>query len=175
MSWIDDEGRIHRDNSPSQVSSPPPPRQIFSIPLRKTVYCSERSYIIAGILAIEFGYLGVHNFYMKYYKKGIIQLSVSLGITLLVNYLQWFSLIIITGMWLWGIIEGILILSGKIYTDGEGYGFWHNWLQYEETADFIKPRSYPHMKAWIITAVITLIYLTTIVLPLILEFVNVIK
>ena len=63
--------------------------------------------MVAGLLGIFLGGFGVHNFYLGYTKKAVIQIIVTLvtcGI----------------GSW-WGFIEGILILCGKtITTDAEG-------------------------------------------------------
>lgn len=62
--------------------------------------------IVAGLLGIFLGGFGVHNFYLGYTKRAVIQIVVSLvtcGI----------------GAW-WGIIEGIMILIGKIDTDADG-------------------------------------------------------
>lgn len=61
----------------------------------------------AGLLGIFLGGWGIHNFYLGYTKKAVIQIIVTLvtcGI----------------GSW-WGLIEGILILCGKtITTDAQG-------------------------------------------------------
>lgn len=63
--------------------------------------------MVAGLLGIFLGGIGVHNFYLGYTKKAIIQIVVTLVTCGL-------------GGW-WGIIEGILILCGKtITTDAEG-------------------------------------------------------
>lgn len=65
-----------------------------------------KSKMVAGLLGIFLGGLGIHNFYLGFTTKGIIQIIVSLvtcGI----------------GAW-WGIIEGILILCGNINVDANG-------------------------------------------------------
>lgn len=70
---------------------------------------STRSKVAAGIFAILLGTLGVHNFYLGYTGKGVAQLLITLlscGIGAS-----------ITGIW--ALIEGILILCGKI-DDAEG-------------------------------------------------------
>jgi hypothetical protein len=62
--------------------------------------------MVAGILGILLGYLGAHSFYLGNTKKGIIQLVVS---------------VVTCGLGgLWGLIEGIQILTGSIQTDAYG-------------------------------------------------------
>ena len=65
-----------------------------------------KSKIAAGLLGIFLGGWGVHSFYLGNIKKGFIQLVVSLVTCGLGSF--------------WGIIEGILILCGKINTDYYG-------------------------------------------------------
>lgn len=65
-----------------------------------------KSKMAAGLLGIFLGGWGVHNFYLGYTTKGIIQIVLTLcscGIGSL-----------------WGFIEGILILCGNISTDADG-------------------------------------------------------
>ncbi len=62
----------------------------------------QKSKMVAGLLGIFLGSIGIHNFYLGYTKRAIIQIVVTLvtcGI----------------GAW-WGLIEGILILCGKYVT-----------------------------------------------------------
>ena len=72
-----------------------------------------KSKIGAGLLAIFLGYLGVHNFYLGYTSKGIAQLLLTL--------VGWIA----CGLGpvaasIWGLIEGILILTGSINKDANG-------------------------------------------------------
>ena len=69
-----------------------------------------KSKITAGILGIFLGCYGVHNFYLGYNGKAIAQLLITL-ISLFL--LSWVSAI-------WGLIEGILILTGNIKKDASG-------------------------------------------------------
>ncbi len=63
--------------------------------------------MVAGLLGIFLGGWGVHNFYLGYTKKAVIQLIVTLVTCGLGS--------------LWGFIEGILILCGNtITTDAQG-------------------------------------------------------
>ena len=69
-----------------------------------------KSKIIAVILALVFGVLGVHNFYLGYFGKAIAQLMLT------VLSCGLFS--VISGIW--AFIEALMILSGSITTDGLG-------------------------------------------------------
>lgn len=69
-----------------------------------------KSKIAGGLLGIFLGGLGVHNFYLGYTGKAVAQLLISL---LSCGFLSWVSAI-------WGLIEGILILTGSISVDGNG-------------------------------------------------------
>lgn len=65
----------------------------------------QKSKLAAGLLGIFLGGLGVHNFYLGYTGKAIAQILLSLcfGIGAI-----------------WGLIEGILILTGSINKDAKG-------------------------------------------------------
>ena len=69
-----------------------------------------KSKIAAGILGILLGCFGVHNFYLGYTSKAIAQL--------LITILSCFILSPISAIW--GLIEGILILTGSIDQDATG-------------------------------------------------------
>lgn len=69
-----------------------------------------KSKIAAGLLGIFLGYLGIHNFYLGYTGKAIAQLLISL---LSCGTLAFASAI-------WGLIEGILILTGSMNVDADG-------------------------------------------------------
>ena len=66
--------------------------------------------IAAGLLGIFLGSFGVHNFYLGYTGKAIAQLLITL---LTCGFGAFISSI-------WGLIEGILILTGSINVDGNG-------------------------------------------------------
>jgi len=94
--------------------------------VQNTSYTSDKSRIVAGLLGILLGGLGIHNFYLGYTSKGIIQLVLTI-----VGYFFWFgfysSFSIFYFGWfffgiagLWGFIEGILILVGQMNTDANG-------------------------------------------------------
>ncbi len=69
-----------------------------------------KSKIAAGLLGIFLGCFGVHNFYLGYTGKAIGQLLITI---LTCGILSPISAI-------WGLIEGILILTGSINTDAQG-------------------------------------------------------
>lgn len=69
-----------------------------------------KSKIAAGLLGIFLGSLGIHNFYLGYVGKGIAQLLMTV---LTCGFLSPVSAI-------WGLIEGIFILSGDIDKDENG-------------------------------------------------------
>lgn len=73
-----------------------------------------KSRIVAGLLGIFLGALGLHNFYLGYTSRGLTQILVSIigGI---------FSCGIATvAVSIWGLVEGIQILCNKINTDADG-------------------------------------------------------
>ena len=65
----------------------------------------QKSKMTAGLLGIFLGGLGIHNFYLGYTGKAIAQICLSLcfGIGAI-----------------WGLIEGIMILTGSIDKDAKG-------------------------------------------------------
>lgn len=69
-----------------------------------------KSRLCAGLLGIFLGGFGVHNFYLGYTTKAVIQLV----ITLVTCGFGAF----VSGVW--GLIEGIMILTGSIKVDGKG-------------------------------------------------------
>lgn len=78
------------------------------------VYGAEyKSKIVAALLGIFLGGLGIHRFYLGYTGIGVVQLVLGLagvvtcGATSIVSAL-------------WGLIEGILILTGSINRDAQG-------------------------------------------------------
>ena len=69
----------------------------------KATLVSSRKKIVAGLLAIFLGTLGIHNFYLGFKGKAIAQL--------LISVLSFGFLSIITGIW--ALVEGTLILCSK--------------------------------------------------------------
>jgi TM2 domain-containing membrane protein YozV len=82
---------------------PPPPPYGYYNP-------EQKSKLAAGLLGIFLGTLGIHNFYLGYTGKAVAQLLITvltLGIGSIVT-------------WVWGLVEGIMILTGSIAVDGKG-------------------------------------------------------
>lgn len=73
----------------------------------------QKSKLVAGLLGIFLGCLGIHRFYLGYNGLAIVQLILGLlgivtcGITSAASGI-------------WGLIEGILILTGSINRDAQG-------------------------------------------------------
>lgn len=82
--------------------------------INNTTYVSKssegKSRIAAGILGILLGSLGVHNFYLGYTGKGVAQLLLTI---LSCGFLSFVS-------YIWGLVEGIQILTGSINVDASG-------------------------------------------------------
>lgn len=77
-----------------------------------------KSKITAGLLAIFLGCFGVHNFYLGYTAKAVIQLVCSIvGILLSCLFIGVF---VVAGISIWALVEGIMILCGKIDKDAKG-------------------------------------------------------
>ena len=71
-----------------------------------------KSKLVAGLLGIFLGGLGIHNFYLGYAKKAVTQLLICLlGSCIVVGPVA---------AEIWGLVEGIMILCGKITVDGQG-------------------------------------------------------
>ncbi|HHZ05810.1 MAG TPA: TM2 domain-containing protein [Clostridiales bacterium] len=71
---------------------------------------TQKSKMAAGLLGIFLGAFGVHNFYLGYTGKAVAQLLISVvscGILAIVSEI-------------WGLVEGIQILTGSINTDSNG-------------------------------------------------------
>ena len=68
--------------------------------------------LVAGLLGIFLGGLGIHNFYLGYTKKAVTQLLICLlGSCIVVGPVA---------AEIWGLVEGIMILCGKIDKDANG-------------------------------------------------------
>lgn len=79
---------------------------------------NRKSKLAAGLLGLFLGCYGVHNFYLGYTGKAVAQLLMGILGTL-------FSCLVIPALalaasFIWGFVEGILILAGTIRVDGHG-------------------------------------------------------
>ena len=79
----------------------------------------QKSRVAAGLLGIFLGCFGIHNFYLGYKSKALVQCLVS-SITLVLGICtSWLGigivlLLVPSGIAIWGLVEGILILAGNI-------------------------------------------------------------
>jgi len=74
-----------------------------------------KSKLVAGLLAVFVGGLGIHNFYLGYTNRGLTQLLISVV-----------GSIFVIGPFvagIWGFIEGIQIFTGDINQDANGVRF----------------------------------------------------
>lgn len=69
-----------------------------------------KSKLTAGLLGIFLGSIGVHNFYLGFTGKAVAQL--------LITVLSCGALSPVSGIW--GLVEGIMYLTGSKNTDGKG-------------------------------------------------------
>lgn len=69
--------------------------------------CTNNNKLVAGLLALFLGGLGIHRFYLGYKEIGFIQL----GIFALAFFI---FAPIIWGCWIWAIIDAVKIFSGKL-------------------------------------------------------------
>ncbi len=77
-----------------------------------------KSKIAAGLLGIFLGCFGVHNFYLGYTGKAVTQLVLTiLGIALSCIFV---GIFMVLGSSIWGLVEGIMILTGSINKDASG-------------------------------------------------------
>ena len=98
-----------------------------------------KSKMAAGLLGIFLGGFGVHNFYLGYTKKAVLQLVISLisiVLSFVLGFIGGLLLSVIVGVLFiipaflialvpaavgaWALIESIMILCGKINVDGKG-------------------------------------------------------
>lgn len=89
----------------------------YAAPIKKPVTSAvsekSKSKVLAGLLAIFLGFLGIHNFYLGYVTKGIIQLVISL-----LGIFFYGSGTIF--MFIWAVVEAVLIFTGKKKKDAKG-------------------------------------------------------
>ena len=92
---------------PVQTQPAPPPQVVAAGPAVK-------SKVAAGVLGILLGGLGVHRFYLGYTGIGVLQLLM----TVLFSWITCGMTAI--AAWIWGLVEGIMILTGSINHDAAG-------------------------------------------------------
>jgi len=106
---------------PGYVAPPsvnlPPPAGYTAPPYQDP---NAKSKLVAGLLGILVGGLGVHRFYLGYNNIGIAQLAIDVVGWILLPFTCGISLIFILGAHLWGLVDGIMILTGSINQDAQG-------------------------------------------------------
>ncbi|MCI5918024.1 MAG: NINE protein [Roseburia sp.] len=93
-----------------QCGQPTPPNSVVclncGVSLQNYGMQPQKSKMAAGLLGIFLGGWGIHNFYLGNTTRGIIQIIVT---------------IVTCGIGaIWGLVEGIMILTGAINTDSKG-------------------------------------------------------
>lgn len=109
----DNNGNFNQQQPPQVPPMYNPPQyQQSSAGMEPPPGYNQKSRLAAGILAMTLGYLGIHSFYLGNNSRGLTQLLLSLltcGVGAIV-------------MAVWGIMDGVKILDGRINTDA--YGFY---------------------------------------------------
>ncbi len=75
-------------------------------PLLQPIQGEQKSKITAGLLGIFIGSFGVHNFYLGFTNRAVLQIVL--------------TVVTCGAAGLWGFIEGIMILTGSINKDANG-------------------------------------------------------
>jgi len=73
----------------------------------------QKSRLVAGLLGIFIGSLGIHNFYLGNTRNAVIQLVLALAGIVTCGITSFAAMI-------WGLVEGIMIIAGKVATDANG-------------------------------------------------------
>lgn len=94
--------RVKNTNTNSKVDSNP----------------NAKSKMAAGLLGIFLGQFGVHNFYLGYTGKAVAQLLLTIFGYILAIFI--IGIFMVAAASIWGLVEGIMILSGSINTDANG-------------------------------------------------------
>jgi TM2 domain-containing membrane protein YozV len=104
----------YQGNQPSSLQPqyhqhPPMPNPAYGYPQAK-------SKIVAGLLGLFLGGLGIHRFYLGFTKVAVIQLVLTLVVSIFTVGLGLFF------VGLWGFIEGIMILAGATNFQRDAHG-----------------------------------------------------
>ncbi len=85
---------------------------------KPVVSSASKSKIAAGLFGIFLGAFGVHNFYLGYTSRALTQLVLTIVGYVLSCVVV--GIFLVMGISIWGLVEGIMILAGKIDTDASG-------------------------------------------------------
>lgn len=80
------------------------------VPIQRAAPAGAKSKMAAGLLGIFLGAFGVHNFYLGFTGKAVAQL--------LITVLTCGIGSVVSGIW--GLVEGIMILTGSVNKDAKG-------------------------------------------------------
>ena len=82
----------------------------------------QKSKMTAGLLGVFLGAFGVHQYYLGNMKMFGIHLgAVLIGLVFLcIPGINFISFILLIANWIWGLVEGIMILTGNTKTDAKG-------------------------------------------------------
>jgi TM2 domain-containing membrane protein YozV len=91
-----------------------------------------KSRFVAGAMGLIVGFLGIHRFYLGFPKIGGFQLALSLAVLAVVFTVAiatdqpWMHTLqtaigVLALIWLWGVIEGVMILMGMMRHDGHAH------------------------------------------------------
>jgi len=106
-----DDNAIFCTNCGHKVGRQPHQGANFADEVRNSynnIMSKPKSRLIAGVMAILLGSMGIHEFYLGYTNKGVTHLL------MFVFFLGWASQ-------LWAIYEALMILTGKVATDANGW------------------------------------------------------
>ena len=99
-----------QQTAPPYMNQPAGNQTGYTVPQQTYPAGSQKSKLAAGLLGIFLGSLGVHNFYLGYTGKAVAQLLITL-LTCGIGAI---------GTSIWGLVEGILILTGSMNVDANG-------------------------------------------------------
>jgi TM2 domain-containing membrane protein YozV len=94
---------------PQYQQQPPMPNPAYGYPQPK-------SKVVAGLFGLFLGGLGIHRFYLGFTKVAVIQLVLTLVVSIFTLGLG----LLFVG--LWGFIEGIMILAGSAHFQRDAHG-----------------------------------------------------
>lgn len=79
-----------------------------------------KSAYFAGLLAVILGGLGIHNFYLGYFRRAVIQVILCVFGAAFLGLGPAIS-------WIWALVEGVQLFAGLIRFDGEGKPLKMGW------------------------------------------------
>lgn len=103
---------------PAPQPQPQPQPQAQTVYVQPTYPEGSKSKIAAGLFGILLGCWGVHNFYLGFTGRAVLQLVLTIvGLILSIVIVGVF---LVLGIYIWALVEGILILAGSRTVDAKG-------------------------------------------------------